>query len=207
MDRRRFLATLGVVALPSAGCLAGDPSDPAETTRTSNTYTTANTTTTTRPCQNGGELIDEYVVKYDRLSGFHLTASKETVARGEQITFQMENVTYEDKMSGVKSKYTIHRETEAGWRDIFYPDDDNHPAYYDLGVTHPPGDGFTWELTFNRPGLAHDIEEGTGSLDVCTPLEPGHYRFVYWGITGDPGTGDGSEKYSVPGVRFSVSSA
>jgi hypothetical protein len=152
-------------------------------------------------------LVDGYEVTYDTFAGFDLTVRKETIARGEQITFRMENITDEEKMSGAKSKYRIHHETAAGWRNIFYPAEDSmgHPAYHDLGVNQPPGEGFTWELTFSQSGLAHDIEEGAGSLNVCTPLQSGIYRFVYWGITTEQEIEGDSEKEYALGVRFSVS--
>lgn len=210
MHRRRFLATFGAVALPFAGCLAGGSTDPSSNRTETGTPTAGTSSTTPRPaqyCENGGELVDEYEVTYETFAGFELTASKETVTRGEQITFQLENVTTEEKMTGVRSKYTIHRKTEAGWRDIFYPAEDStgHPGYNDLGIIQPPGEGFTWELTFSQSGLAHDIEEGVGSLDVCTPLQSSTYRFVYWGVVGDPETSDDSDVNSALGVRFSVS--
>lgn len=167
MDRRKFLATIGAGALPFAGCLAGGASDPSANraeTETPTSETTETTPPAAQSCVNGGEVVEEYEVSYDPFAGFDLTASKETVERGEQITFQLKNVTAGEKMTGVKSKYTIHRKTEAGWRDIFYPAEDStgNPGYNDLGVSQPAGEGFTWDLTFSEDGLAHEIEEGSG---------------------------------------------
>lgn len=195
-----------------AGCQSFRGSDSTTVTESSTTTTTptasatsetTKTTTTRQPCENGGELVEDFVVKYNTLGGFDLTTTKERIAVGDQITFRLENVTDEDKVSGVKSKYTIHRKTAKGWRDIFYaPDSEGIYGYHDLGMNHPPGDGFTWELTFNQSGLAHDIEGGMGSLDVCTPLQSGTYRFVYWGVSGEQEIE--SEKEYALGIRFTV---
>jgi hypothetical protein len=153
-------------------------------------------------------LVDGWVVDYDTLSGFVLTTSSETVARGDQITFQLRNVTGEDQTSGNRSKYTIHRETPAGWRDIFFraPESAQIPAYDDDAITHPPDGGFSWQLTFSRAGLAHDIENGSGSLAVCPPLQPDTYRFVYWGVGMEEELESDTGTERALAVQFSVSS-
>lgn len=204
MKRRALLRTLGgTLAAGIAGCTGSPRTRQATTIPTS--ARPAERPETDQPCKNGGELVGEIVVEYGTLAGFDLKATKATVAQGETVGFRLENVTNEEQLSGNKSKYTIHRETTAGWRDIFYraPDSEQTLAYHDDAVSQPPGEGFRWGLEFSTSGLEHDIENGLGSRAVCEPLPSGTYRFVYWGITTDEEI-EGSENEYALGVQFEM---
>jgi hypothetical protein len=191
VQRRVFLATL--IAGTSAGCTAlqnDDASAPSETTAseisTSDTSTTTDTKTSMSPCNNGGSLVDNRLaVTDDGLSGFELRVNKETVIPGGTITFRLVNSTESKQMTGVRSKYGIHRRADDGWRSIYYSPNGDGVLYYDLAIEQEPGEVFTWNLKFDAEGLSRTIDRGEGTLAVCTPIRPGTYRFVYWGLTNE----------------------
>jgi hypothetical protein len=138
------------------------------------------------PCNNGGPLVDNRLaVTDDGVSGFELSVNKETITPGGTITFRLVNSTESKQMTGVRSKYGIHRRADDGWRSIYYSPNGDGVLYYDLAIEQEPGEVFTWNLKFDAEGLSRTIDRGEGTLAVCTPIRPGTYRFVYWGLTNE----------------------
>lgn len=184
-----------------AGCLSARGT-PTETT----TSPTPTTTTSPPPCTGDRPLeVSGLVVQYDRLSGFSLTTNTDTVQQGETLVLSMENVTSREQASGNSSKYDIHRRTDDTWVSISgRARGKATPYYHDDAVSHPPGEGFTWELEFTQAGLSHEIHHGGGYFTVCSPITPGTYRFVYWGLGWEQeNERDSSVEYAL-GVRFTV---
>lgn len=196
MDRRRFLCVLGVGSV--TGCLAseGPSSTPTDGSVGSPTSTAGDAdpgtidstgrepeATVDASCSSDrerSEIIPE-TVEYDRYGGFTLRASESTVTRGDSLVVNLTNEAGTELQTGNRSAYTIHRAVPDGWRSIFWKSTDPRPVVDADSIAHPPGDGYTWELTISRKGLTHEIENGLGSLAVCTPITPGTYRFLFWG--------------------------
>jgi len=69
--------------------------------------------------------------------------------------------------------------TEDGWTDVRGGDGDRF-GYTDEAIAHPPGETVAWEFTMTESGLVAD-ENQPGGLRVCPDLQPGRYRFVFFG--------------------------
>ncbi|SEW27001.1 hypothetical protein SAMN04487945_2650 [Halobacterium jilantaiense] len=76
-------------------------------------------------------------------AGLELTASTDTVAIGDDITFSLRNHTDEETLVGTLHKYNIERQDGDAWRPVFSSPD---REYYDIGVTLPPGGGYDWPV-------------------------------------------------------------
>jgi hypothetical protein len=111
--------------------------------------------------------------------GFRLTASADRVALGDDVTFALTNVSDETQTTGVSKKLDVQYATEDGWHSIFGIEPDDW-GIIDKVVAHDPGSGFEWTVTVSEPGLS-DAFEYDPTFRVCGSLEPGSYRFVYWG--------------------------
>jgi len=207
LSRRELLGLTGATALTGlAGCSGLATNGAPPDNDTNRAQTTTSHTTTTQPCTHPEQKpVHDNVVTDGPLGGFALRATSTSIAIGDTITFHLENVSAETRSSGVKSTYTIHRKTSKGWRDIFYraPDSEQMVVYHAADVDQAPSEGYTWTLTFTPSELAHEITHGVGELAVCTPLNPGTYRFVYWGLGPEQ---DPSEPDQALGVQFAVSS-
>jgi hypothetical protein len=53
-------------------------------------------------------------------------------------------------------------------------------GYTDLGLYVSPGGGFQW-LTVTSEGLERQNDHNP-TYYVCSPLEPGEYRFAFFGL-------------------------
>jgi len=208
---RRDCLRLGGPAIGGAfaGCLSGGglTSGTSTTQPTATSSTPSSTTGTSAHCAGSRRQNPvEMAVQYDTLSGFDLTANEDSVEQGESLVVVLENVTDTTRQSGNSSKYDVHRRMEDGWVSVFQPSraNDETPAFYSDAVSHAPGEGFRWDLTLTRDGLGHEIEHGTGYLVVCSPIAPGTYRFVYWGVgSNEENQDDPAEEYAL-GVQFTV---
>jgi hypothetical protein len=143
--------------------------------------------------------IDE--VRYGSLGGFTLTASDETVARGETISFWLENATDSERTTGNERKYDVQRRTDGGWRSIHWIPE--RYGYNAVGVLHPPGTGFTWKFPLAPSGLEQSTRFNT-PYSVCEPIPSGAYRFVYGGLVSETERGSDFETEYAIGVRFTV---
>ncbi|WP_089816158.1 hypothetical protein [Halomicrobium zhouii] len=90
-------------------------------------------------------------------------------------------MTDEQRETGTKTKYDIQYQGKSGWHSIFGTKREQ-VAYNDLAYRHKPGEGLTWNLPVTADGLTGTFENAAANYHVCGPLEPGTYRFVYWGI-------------------------
>ena len=105
-----------------------------------------------------------------------------TFERGDEIEFRLLNVSNASLTTGNEYKYNLQLQTEAGWEEIRGTTGDaDRLLYTDIGVVQPPGDGFTWSFELTEDGLlaGHPHED---DLTICLDLQPGRYRFAYWGV-------------------------
>lgn len=175
MNRRRLLGICSASLPVIAGCTS-----PGSLVENDNSV---NTSTPSPSCSAGKERFDKYSIPeavYGELDGFSLTTSDEVVQRGDALTVTLTNQTEEERPTSVQYFYDIHIQKDEGWRSIFWKNEGATVGVNDKAVNHNPGEGFTWELTMTQDGFAHQ-KEGT-SLFVCSPIEPGTYRFVFLGV-------------------------
>ncbi|TQQ80573.1 hypothetical protein [Halonotius roseus] len=105
-----------------------------------------------------------------------------TVGQGDEIEFRLVNVSSEYLTTGNKHKYNLQLQTEAGWEEIRGTTGDaDRLLYTDIGIGQRPGEGFTWSFELTEDGLlaGHPHED---DLTICPDLQPGRYRFAYWGV-------------------------
>lgn len=157
-------------------------------------------------------MFDE--VEHDRIETtgggtFELVADPETVALSEELSVTLRFVgddgDEDGAMTGNDEKFTVERETDDGWTSIY-----RLPEYYgwnDIGITKPdlspPATWFEWSFELTRERMEHSTELNT-PYAVCDPLEPGTYRFVYWGVTTPAEReSDWETEYAI-GVEFQV---
>lgn len=219
MDRRAMLRLFTAGAgLSLTGCLSTETrsnGDTADSTRTS-TNTPEDQTHTDTPVEDGEAsappscpseytpLEPSWVVEGPGpLGGFDLSLDTREIQRGDTLNATLTNVTNEEHSSGIKQKYDIQYQSESGWHTIFGTEED-YAVYLDLAIAHPPGEGFSWQLEFTQEGLTDAVDDPV-TYHVCTSLDPGTYRFVYWGITTEREAQNDYETDYALGVPFSVS--
>lgn len=180
MKRRAFLATVGAL-VPLAGCAAVTGSNDSET-----------------ECSPEERFTIVDVVETRQLGGFTMAVDPAEVQHGETITVTMENASDEEQLSGNRRKFTIHRRVDGKWQSMYT--EGEHTGWNDIGIQHKPGEGFTWELTVSKSGFS----EAPNHLQACAAVEPGDYRFVYWGVgTEKEEATDWEQEYGL-GAEFTV---
>lgn len=102
---------------------------------------------------------------------------------GDTARFTLRNVTAESVHTGNRAKYNLQVYTEDGWQDVRVQDGEGYFEYTDEGVGHAPGDGFEWTFELTEDGVVADTYHDDAR--VCPDLQPGRYRFAYFGVTGD----------------------
>lgn len=125
-----------------------------------------------------------------------MTGTPETVSFGEELTVRLRNATDEPLRTGTSEQHTIQSGREDGWQNVLVEPD----GFDGAAVEHPPGEGFTWEFVIDADGYG-------GPWEVCGPLTPGTYRFVYWGLGDAPPTatpGDPDYPHFAVAFRFTV---
>lgn len=168
------VAVLSVVVL--AGCL-GTATDPSGTPGGSHGATATTPGTSASADCTGDETAPNFELP-DRLpsqaEGFELTASDESVQRGDTVAFALTNVGTDRRHTGTRAQYLLQRRTADGWETVTLFRS-GRSGFNATAVPHDPGDGFTWSFTANATGFAG------GKYVVCEALGPGTYRFVYGG--------------------------
>ncbi|WP_096391528.1 hypothetical protein [Halopenitus persicus] len=104
--------------------------------------------------------------------------------RGASVSIELVNVAGRTLSTGNRHKYALQVRTSEGWTDVRGARGD--PArfeYTDEAVGHPPGEGFEWSIELTEDGIVegHPLAD---RLTVCPDLQPGRYRFAYWGVPG-----------------------
>ena len=114
----------------------------------------------------------------ERAAGLELTASTNSVTTGDEVTFSLRNVSSEEQSVGAIYKYNIQRRENDEWKPVYYT---AASGWIDILNVIAPGTGFDWPFTFDRQELERE-NPGNAEHHVCSPLEPGTYRFAYWGL-------------------------
>lgn len=208
MKRRHLLGTCGAVL-----CLAGCPTTTEQPTETETTTTEADTSTPTpdsellprrlsSPIDDLGAQCDDATflstgfvgdVGYDH-EHFRLEATPDTVQVGQDLTITLENTSEVPQNTGNSSKYFVYYDGPNGLEPVANEAPIQSPSFDDDAVLHQPGGGFAWTGEVSQEGFSRRISNGSGAFVVCSPLEPGQYHFVYWGLGNSPALG----------TRFSV---
>ncbi|WP_200531126.1 hypothetical protein [Halorubrum sp. LN27] len=102
-----------------------------------------------------------------------------TFERGDDVRIELTNVSAREEYVGNHGKYNVEVLTEDGWMDVRGGDDDQF-GYTDEAIAHRPGETVAWEFELTESGLVAD-ENQPGGLRVCPDLQPGRYRFVFFG--------------------------
>lgn len=209
-SRREVLGLVsGTAGVGLAGCLSGSP----QGTTSSSPSPTSTAPVKDGPAAPAPSCPDGYqsltpgwvVTGPGPLAGFELLLDRETYDHADEFTAELENVTTEEQISGSKSKFDVQHRRADGWHTIFGTSES--PARWtDGGVVHQPGVGFTWRFTLTQDGLSGEVESGP-VYQACQPIEPGAYRFVFWGITTERERDADTETDEALGVPFRVESA
>lgn len=175
MNRRQLSASLAT--LLCAGCLSESPRDDR---------------TATARCP--GTVPVDVPVAVRQSNRFTLSISAQTVTRGEQVTVTLRNVSGERQQTGDRNKFDVQAKTADGWDSVLRRDEES--VWDDEAVPHDPDSGFQWTVTVSD-GLTFE-NRTFPRYETCGGLDPGRYRFVYWGLIGE--TDDGRER--ALGVQF-----
>ena len=98
--------------------------------------------------------------------------------RGETVQIRLTNVSARPIGVGNRHKYAFEVQTADGWVDV-RGDDDGVFEYTDELIRLSPGEGFEWSFELTESGVVADHPQS--SARVCPSLQPGRYRFVFWG--------------------------
>lgn len=193
LKKREFIyITTATVASAIAGCLneVGGESDQRSTNSSDTQLETRVNATETQTNRETGELTDrqnnsgtlEPLSKYARIGkisyrnsgGFHLSAEPNSLGLGDKITVQLEYTGDKSGETSVKDLYIIQRRNNGKWNDLFCVKEG--PMWTAQAIIHSQeSGGFQWEFEASKDGFSKNYP-------VCTPVRPGEYRFVYWGM-------------------------
>lgn len=189
VGRRRFLATVSAGVVGSSGC-ASDGGDGNE-----GVVRPSGEPAVLPPpleCDDDSfDRLDQPFTEDDFAWGDHpaepvrIRVPRTSYVLGEAVTVSLTNAGQTTVETGHCSSYSVQLHTEAGWQDVRGARTDVTIAYPDVLVRHDPGDGFEWNLTLTDPGVVGAFE----GMRVCPALQPGRYRFVYWGLPDDAAVG------------------
>lgn len=158
-----------------AGCAA--PSDQEAGTQTPiDTHTT--TQTQMRPDCEETTLVSIPIVIIDSET-FNLSVS--SVSDDNRVVVTLENTSRQTALTGNRGKFDLQTAVDDSWESVVQRPEDQY--WTDEAIQHPPGEGFEWQLTLG-PGVTLN-DDTRPSYVACEPLEPGEYRFVYWGLIGE----------------------
>ena len=86
-----------------------------------------------------------------------------------------------------ESAYSLQRETGEGWLDVRGSTTGEAVELPRSEASLDTSSAYSWDVTLTETGIADAV--GGLELDVCPPLGPGTYRFVYWGLVDAPPIG------------------
>lgn len=187
MNRRTYLALVGTTGALT-GCSAVLGSDEGGTVTPSPTES--------RCGANDLRWLDldyggHFDLEYESVRGFELTVEPERVEHGSDFTVRLRNTTDEPRSTGNRHSISIETERDGDWQPVYQiPEDFGWSTEL---VEHQAGEGFEWNLRASRPGLERD------DYYVCHRIEPGTYRFVFFGLGSE-----GGDSEPVLAVRFEI---
>ncbi|MFC6951540.1 hypothetical protein [Halorubellus litoreus] len=154
------------------------------------------------PCPGDAEKADPYfVVRGSGPMDGMVLQSDDVVAIGDSLTVSLVNESTESRTTGLRWKRDIHHRVGDRWHTVL----GNEWGGYggpQPGHEHAPGEGFRWTFPFDREGIETSLLGD--SVRVCGPVEPGRYRFVFWGINPVDASSNGVEHDLVIGTEFDV---
>lgn len=190
MNRRDLLTTSSTgFFLGVSGCLTG-----LETGERNGNDKTDDECNEKTPTDDGcGENLVRLPKMYDEigygsLGEFELIAEPNRVSLGENISFTLRWVTddgAEPPVTGNSVQFTVEYNTGCGWQSIYHKHE--QMSWTSVGISKgeeasPPLTWFDWSFTLTQQGMEQSSEYNP-SYTVCNPLQPGSYRFVYWGVS------------------------
>ena len=209
---RRQLLTIFAANLPLsvAGCSSQEarPTQTPSTTpdQSSATYEPENGKAGPAPsCSGGAERFEPWwvVIGNGPAGGFELRSSKKSLNQGQSLTVTLQNVTDQPQSSGNRRKFDLQYKRTGGWHTIF--DVEGEAAWTDIGIEHQPGTAFKWTFKLSREGIVTFLDKfDRSAYKLCSPINPGKYRFVYWGITSEREEKENFETDYALGVPFEV---
>lgn len=116
-------------------------------------------------------------VEQDGQITFSLRVAEMEYARGDTVEVSLTNVADREVHVGGKSAYNLQVFTTEGWQDV--RGGEGPFEYADEVVVLYPGDGYEWSFPLTGSGV---VEGSPHDLRVCPALEPGRYRFAFWGL-------------------------
>lgn len=188
MNRRRYLRNAAGVAVAavSAGCSSdNDSSGESERSQTPPADPRVRSHRWAPP-DDSLSCDDEAVEPMDAVTdeqfpeqsdALELTASTDTIVIGDEITFSLRNVGTDVTNLGSIHTYAFQRRDGDGWAPVYHTSGSD---WSNAWIGFWPGGGYDWSFTFDRDGLERRNSSSPSYL-VCSPLDPGTYRFVHWG--------------------------
>ena|GEM_PF-844958 len=145
------------------------------------------------------DIVDTAVV--GEFDGFEIETSRERVPTGGTIGVRVRNRSGEERTVGVRSKFDIQRSVERtddpdDWRSVYHTRTDLLVSR--VGRSVEPGTTLSWRLRLTPDGLTHRVSRRREPAVVCEPLAPGSYRFVFWGLSGEPAEGETVDGLAAP---------
>jgi len=201
MNRRAFLVGFGASLGVGAGCVGPGPNDTGRPTPSDgDTPTPTPARSLTEPGRyvrpaDGPETVRQPLDcdsdSFERQNGatdglqwgdaapFAPRIGSHTYDYGETARITLTNTGETTATSGIKAKHRVEAYTEAGWQPVGGANRGDSLPYYDLGLSHDPGEGLEWGITLTESGLS---EPQPAAYRVCPALRTGRYRFVFWGV-------------------------
>ncbi len=116
-----------------------------------------------------------------------LSAEGNSETYGQSIRLVLRNTGDEAATTLGRHAYSVQRETESGWLDVRGSTTGEPVTLPQAAEPFDPGGTYSWAVELDETALASAVPDR--ELEVCPPLGPGTYRFVYWGITDAPPIG------------------
>jgi hypothetical protein len=124
------------------------------------------------------DIPEDHRIEWGSVEPLKLRISDLSANYGDTVRINLTNTASDPVGTGNRRKFIFELYTAAGWQPMRGTTRDSPLVYTDEGVTHQPGDGFSWELPLTETSL----EQVGKDLQVCPELVSGRYRFVYWGL-------------------------
>jgi len=120
------------------------------------------------------EVQNTHILRSGSHAGFLSSGSPEAISIGDEFVVRLRNTTDDVAETGTRWMYAVERQADSDWTNI--SSTKGSLGFDAKAVRHAPGEGFEWEFTMTPFGLSD------GPYYVCSELEPGRYRFVYFGL-------------------------
>ena len=189
MDHTRREALAGsalALSVATAGCLdfaAGDGPQGPEGTPATLTCEDDGFVRLARPFEAS---VTETVVETDE-TAVELSTEGTTETYGQSLRLVLRNTGDAPAATLGEAAYSLQRETGEGWLDVRGSTTGEAVELPRSEASLDTSSAYSWDVTLTETGIADAV--GGLELDVCPPLGPGTYRFVYWGLVDAPPIG------------------